>query len=231
MTPRRDPETGKFVSGDAAPQVSWPDIKMLAGGITAEIPAAQLAGEASSHNIFDQDAEAMTLTDVLDNNEVYQILAMRYHAAIDLPTTATAESHGALAWGIGTASDGPRSSSLSPGNFGGPSRLQHTEGGFTSDINSVPSDSSSSPDDPGHWIEGYIPASSSVGDSTNGLGAGGDSGQEYGTIPFAAMLGDGPFLDRDDEVIAPMEIMFNNISDHAIYGHIGFNLFGVVHQI
>lgn len=227
--PHRDPETGKFVSSEAA-QVNWTDIKMLAGGITATIQAAQLAGESDSHNIFDEDAQAMELTGVLENNEVYEVLAMRYHAALDLPTTATAESHGALAWGIGTASAGPRSSHHSPKTFGGPTRISHTEGGFTSRITSVPA-GNEDPAKPGNWIEGYIPGSGSVGDSTNGLGAGGDAGQEYGTIPFAAMLGGGPVLDRDDEVHAGMELMFDNISDHSIYGHVGFNLYGVVHEI
>lgn len=211
MSPRRDPQTGKFVAGGGGGP-GWDDTKVLTATIHTEIPAADLSGGTDTVRVDGTEARLINLDDLLDHDEQYQVHAMAWEALLALPTTATAESYARLAYAVGKDSEDFLPQTMTPVFWGG---APDEEVG-TVDISQDHADRKV-------WYHGELEATNSVVDSTNTLGAGGDHDR------FRTMFGfgpDGPKMDDTDELYVPHEWHVDNISDHAVIGTFRATLYG-----
>lgn len=213
--PRRDPQTGKFLSGGVD---SWADIRTVSGAMNSTIPAADLAGGTGNAVVNGENSEIVDFSNLLDNDEIFEVLAGQFVATLSMPTTATAESAARLNWVLrGDLGEG---AGEHPGHYGfGAER----EDGIV-DIRSQQ-----------YWdadrlAVGHLTATNSVVDTVNALGAGGDDGFDRVDLEFGH-LGAGPQFDSDDEVGVPHTVYFDNISDHAVEAGFDVHLVGTVHEV
>lgn len=211
---RRDPQTGQFVSGgeDAADD-------RLTGSISSTVPAADLSGGTASQAVDGETAEVIDFTQVLDSDEVFEVAALTVEASLSLPTTATAESAAQLNWTV--SNDLGASQVINPVHYG--NSAMEEQG--IADVRAEQWD------DDGTLATGHLVAESSVGDSTNGLGAGAENDRERIRIPFWGDYGSGPVFDQNDELTAPHQFYIDNVDDHAVLATIVCHLEGNVTEV
>lgn len=222
----RDPQTGKFVSDDDA--TSWSDIKTMEGSLGVSIPAAELGGGTNSENITGDDAVVIDFDNALDNDEVYEVRRMQVTIAGSLPTTATAEGSGYLACGV--SRDGNRAEAVQQTApfYGGPTDYQVTDAASTVDVNGT---KGLRPDDNETLWAGKVYLANSMNDTANSVAGGADNAEMNEQVAFHDELGAGPVFDANDELYTILELGYDNISDHAVVGHVGVVTQGVVHQL
>lgn len=226
MSPARDPETGQFVSRQD--QVGWHDFDHIGGGFSVTIPAAELGGGTGGHDVWSSaDAsEAIDATPHLDNDEVFEAWVVQWQASLSMPTTSTAESSAGMAWALTPEGGvGPVPWSTSPTFYGGGQQDSVTNAGITSNVSKQTEVSRET------IVGGFEYKGSYFADSTNGLGGGGENANSRGYMPMKALYGGGPVLDRDDELFIAMELVFDNISDHAVVGTVGVVMHGITHEL
>lgn len=102
---RRDPRTGKFVSGGSGRD--WADLTRVGGVINMTIPAADLAGGVRTEPVNGEEAELIDFTPMLENDEVFETVAATVSASLILPTSATAEGNAMLSFELGAESGTP----------------------------------------------------------------------------------------------------------------------------
>lgn len=215
---RRDPQTGQFVSGDTRSDVDWTDTKRIGAGMGINIPAADLAGATDHTALEGESAKIVDFSDQLENDEVYVLHKAQVAAFLNFPTTATAESSGGFAYQIGPESRDVSRAHLIQPFYHGSAKREH---GII-DINQDSGEAG------GVWAVGHLAGEASLGDSTNGLGAGADNENERYTVDFGDTR---PVYDRDDELYAVSKLWYDNISDHAIGGLIRVLLHGHVESL
>lgn len=209
MSPRRDPHTGKFVSGDMP---SHMDHESIAASITATIPAADLAGGVITEEVDGEASELIDLTPVLDRDEIFELRTVDIAATLSLPTTATTEGAGEMAYQLLTDFGGP-GPAFRPVHFGGPVEI---EDGIA-DVNAAQ-------DHEDRYIaRSRLVASPSHSDSVNALAAGADNGHEHYQVAVPDVR-----LDEDDEIACPMAFAVDGVSDHAIVGTVDVTVHGWV---
>lgn len=212
--PRRDPKTGKFVSGSGG---EYPRDRIF-GSIASTVPAADLAGGTTDANVFGEDSEVIDFSEYLDSDEVFEIAAVTVTATLAMPTTATAEGAAQLNWSV--ASDLGKGRVIAPTHYGG-NTMRESE---TADIRQAQWD------DDTVITQGTMTATAGFGDSVNGLGAGSFDGYERERIAFWDEYGSGPIYDADDELSVPHTMYIDNVSDHAVVAEIVVFLEGEVHD-
>lgn len=204
---RRDPETGQFVSGAGGGGTkAWSETEQVVGAISFTINAADLSGGTGSRSVMGEDCKLVDFGDFLANDEVFIIDSMQVVAAFGLPTTATAESSGTFGYSILPKGSGAHANHSSPFYRGSADR--------TSDQNVDVNHAWNSGDSA--FAVGYLRAEASHSDTTNGLAAGAEYENERYTVNFRTDYGARPAFDQDDELYAPCELSFDNISDHAV---------------
>lgn len=213
--PRRDPKTGKFVSGSSLS--SWHDVDAVSAGLTTTVPAADLAGGTSSANVTGETAELIDFGDPLRDDEIFECHVMHLTATLSMPTTATAESAVMMDFNVMTDLGG-----AGPGikavHYG--AGTQRTQG--IADVNA------DQLDDDSILYNGRMTATNSLADSVNGLAAGGDDDRLRETVRFVPDLGVGPRFDEDDELAVPHNIDIDNVSNHAVVATFDVHLVGSV---
>lgn len=208
--PRRDPQTGQFVSSDSPGNYDWQDIRSISGVNHMEIPAADLAGgTGTSTAVGHPEAQIVDFTNVLDQDEVFRVLQIRANHLLYLPTTSTAESSSIATFEVSEEPNGATAlgSGGAPTHYGG---NQNASSGII-DIGAGAGGGKVS----GVLYTGEMTAEASLGDSVNGLGAGAAPDRLREVVEFQH-LGGGPIYDADDELYVPTRIGYENISDHAI---------------
>lgn len=216
---RRDPQTGKFVSGGG--EHSWAETNQITGAISYSIPAADLSGGTGTTASTEHQSEIVDFTNMLDNDEVFLLDAMQVVATFYLPTTATAEGSGALSYAIGPES-GAVGSVLhtSPFYHGSADRSDGTV-----DINQEMKEGENV------LHVGQLNGEPSLADTTNGLAGGAAYAHDREFISFRKDIGAQPAFDADDELYCPIEFSYDNISDHAIGGTVKVLLHGRVEEL
>lgn len=219
----RDPETGQFVSADEAGAVtSYRETQDIHGSVQFEIPAADLGGGTGQVNVEGDSAlEMLDFEDVIDDSEVFEAAYFAWTVVLHGHTTATAES-----W-IGFAYAFMHSDLQRPPGIVTPEFIQGSPDGEVGTVDIV-SDQTED-DDMIAW--GGLFGESSLGDSTNGLGAGADYDRDRRSLPFKALYGTGPVFDANDFVAVPCEFYHDNVSDHAIEASVYGRMRGIIHQV
>lgn len=203
---RRDPETGKFVSGSSRDNVDrWEN---LHGTVAVNIPAADLGGGTVAEQFDTPEAELINFSEVLDNDEVFNLELMQATVSAFASTTATAE--GSLDVGYGITRDMFDAAPLF-------TRATHTANLPTTDFQQGTVDGAvAQNDNDGLLITGSLYAEPSVGDSTNGLGAGAGPANEVREFAPLRDMGRTIGFDQDDELYVIGELNVNNVSDHGV---------------
>lgn len=216
---RRDPQTGKFVSGGG--DHSWAETNQITGAISYTIPAADLSGGTGTTGSTEHHSELVDFTHILDNDEVFLLDAMMVVASFYLPTTATAEGSGAFSYAIGPES-GAVGSVLhtSPFYLGSADKSD----GIV-DINQEMKEGENV------LHVGQLHGEASLADTTNSLAGGAEYENEREFISFRKDIGAQPAFDADDELYCPMEFSYDNISDHAIGATVKVLLNGRVEEL
>lgn len=215
---RRDPDSGKFVSGSGG--VDWSETTAVEASYTSLIPAADLSGGTGQHNVDGEEAEIIDFSEVMANDEVFEVLGIQMSANLGLPTTATAEGSATFRFGLGSSSD--RSVHGNSGPF--------YAGGFDVEQDSVDVQKSQNVD-PGILLNGNLYAEPSHSDTTNGLAAGAAPANEQWVVSPEEALGASPVYDRDDELYLVHEIDVDNISDHAVRAAVLLTVHGRVEEL
>lgn len=212
MSPRRDPQTGQFVSGGSVP---FSELDVVTGSLASTIPAADLSGTTGSEVTFGEQTIAVDFTPVLDRNEVFQVERLEAVATLTLPTSATAESSGEVEWAV--------RSDIGEGEIAAGKSFYNSfvarEDGII-DINQHQTDEA---DD--LLVAGRLTGESSLLDTVNGAGAGGIHGHERAGVVYD---GAGPRYDENDALSIPHSFSFDAISDHAITASFDLMLWGQV---
>lgn len=215
---RRDPQTGKFVSGGGH-GLNWHDRTQISGHMHWSIPAADLGGGTLNANATGGPTEIVDFTPVLENDEVYRLSTLHVSAYLGFPTTATAESSGMVSFDINSDGDPIASSGGNPFYEGA-----NDEDGVIDIVHgSTESDSSI------YYAD--LIGEASVGDTVNGVGSGSDYENMTEWIAFDQMLGGGPVYDRDDELYCPVDVRVDNAADHSISGGVSVMLYGHVEEL
>lgn len=204
MSPRRDPETGKFVSGGEMRSLRA-DMDAITGAVAFVIPAADLAGETSA-SIDGEDAEIIDFTGVLDDDELFKIEMLSLSLSMGLPTTSSAEGFGAAAWQLRT-DFGEVPPSATADKFTGTGTADST--GIV-DVAQAQSEESDIID------SGVLYAEASFADALNTLGGGSDVANEHRYLKVGADLGAVLTVDEDDELSIPTSFRTDNVNDHRI---------------
>lgn len=217
----RDPETGQFVSRSME-FVEQSEAKTLVASLSSVIPAADLGGGTGTSAFTDADAtEFVDFTPFLENDEVFEAVAMQYEASLYLPTTATAEGSGGFAFAI---RDEPRLGAINNGDSsfydGGP---DFEDGDADIRVRSV--------ERTGTLAVGSMYGENSINDTGSSVALGADYENTNELISFMDSHGYMPAFDRDDELYLPHQISFDNISDHAIGGTVVAALHGRVTEL
>lgn len=216
--PQRDPKTGKFVSGGGS--MDWSDTTQIGAYVSYSIPAADLAGGTGVTGAEQHEStELVNFSPMLANDEVFVLHAARVTAGLALPTTATAESSGGMSFVIGTEPSGQLHSVRSPFYHGS------SDGG-----DGIIDYSKASKETGGVWHRGQAYAEASHSDTVNAVSAGSAPANQTEMVVFDD-IGARPAYDRDDEIYAPAELWYDNISDHAIEATITVLLFGHVEEV
>lgn len=218
--PRRDPQTGKFVSGGGGFGGSVDRMTTISGGLSGLIPAADLAGGVTEVTVDGEDAEIVNLSKFLDSDETFEVAWAALDAYLGLPTTATAESSANLTYELRTDLE-------NMGKAGHAARSSHYGGSVTheSGIADMRKDEG---EDSSLLYVGSAYAEPSHSDTTNGLAAGSDSYSDSVLLPIKAEMLRTVRLDEDDEVMVASRIGVDNISDHAVVWGFGLTMHGAV---
>lgn len=216
MSPRRDPSTGKFVSGSGVD--AWHDVESISGALRSNLPAADLAGGTGNTVVNYRESEIVDFTNILDNDEIFEVLGGHLVATLAMPTTATAEGSAQLNWVL--RGDPEEGAGEHPPFYGfGP---ELSDG--IADIRQQQYD------DNDRLAVGHLTATPSFLDTVNALGGGGDDGFDRAELDFSD-VGTGPQYDADDEIGIPHTFYYDGVSDHAISAGFDLHLFGRVHDL
>lgn len=222
--PRRDPETGKFVSSKSDVSETWRESDQIVTQMHLSIPAADLSGGTSTFTFEnDNDLAIADFGEVVDNDEVFELVEGRYDLYLSMHTTATAEAMVGAGWTISPDLEGPQVGQIDPPHFSGSSA---SIGG------TVVNRTRSAIEENDNLLEGgYLIAENSHSDTTNGLAAGSDKDRERKHVRYTDPWGGGPMYDSDDELYLTGEFHVDNASDIAV--HLGCQalLRGVVHEV
>lgn len=214
--PRRDPKTGKYVSGSDVDD--WSDVRAISGTLSSTIPAADLAGGTGNSVVGGEESEVIDFSNVLANDEVLEVMQLQMVTSLSAPTTATAESAVFLNYVL-------------RGDLGEGAGQHPVHYGFGTHVEENAVDIRQSQyDDNDRLVTGHMPAENSHSDSATGLAAGADAGFDRVDLDFGS-LGAGPNFDADDEIGIPHSIYYDNVSDHAVLAHFDVHLFGQVHEV
>lgn len=215
--PRRDPKTGKFVSGGGA--LDWSDVTVINGEYHSEIPAADLAGGKTSVTVDGDSTELIDFTPLLASDEVYVIDSCRINAVLAGPTSATAEGSMFVTYALGGDSSGGGGI---PQFYGGST---HKEDGIV-DIKQGSGEISP------RWYTDQLAGTPSMRDTATGTAGGSDWGSHDDWVHFSTLLGArGPVYDRDDEIYLPHQIAVDGIDDHAVQASWTVTLYGTVDEV
>lgn len=218
MSPRRDPDTGQYVSSDSHPE--WNDMTTIFGGVGYGIPAADLAGGSHFDNVAGEESQVVDFSPVLDNDEVFVLHQMTGYAWIGMPTTATAE--GSMAFEYGLVTDLGAIQPSGPTTPPGPLSNDLDAETDTVDVTQYQDEETNIL----HTSALY--AEAGLADTVNALAAGGSPSRE----DFRQVFGqNGPGFDRSDEVLAPAEFHVDNVSDHSVNASVGVLLRGRIHDV
>lgn len=204
MSPRRDPETGKFVAGGGS--VSWRKTDRIAGALNVEVPAADNAGGTEVDEVSGEEAIVVDFDDHVDNDEMFRLDLLQLSIWLGLPTTASAESSAYVGYQLGSDLLNASPTYTTPTHWSG--GVAQEQGG--ADVNSADEDA----DDVLHIGTLYGEAGHS--DTVNALAGGAAPDRERTTLAFRDEYGASPLFDSDDELVMPMEIESNNVSDHGV---------------
>lgn len=199
--PRRDPNTGKFVSGSRPDFDRFTSVRAT---LDATIPAADLAGGTGTNKVEGEESQLIDFNNELDADELFIPWQFHFVVSHQLPTTATAESSSQLDWVFMTDLDDLRPNAGSVFYGAGPI----VEDGI-SDIRAAESFDASI-----LW-GGKMGAEAGHSDTVNGLAGGANHGYDSMTLDALAMGSPWSF-DEDDELAVPHDVQFDNISDHAV---------------
>lgn len=196
--PRRDPRTGKFVSGGRGSG----EPKTVVADLASSILAADLAGGQVNPTVSGDEAELVDFTPLLDSDEVFVLDAMQGRAFLAGPTTATAEGSVLLEYALSRDFASPaaaRSSSYwvssAPDRTSGIVDINHLQDNDTSEF----------------WSS-QLRAEPSARDTTTGTALGTDIDRE----DIQWVWDDGPQFDRDDEIVVPHNWEVDGVDDHAV---------------
>lgn len=216
--PRRDPSTGKFVSGG---DLDWSDTTVVTGSLASTIPAADLAGGQTQAEVMGENSQIVNLNNELDHDETFEVVWAYLSISLALPTTATAESYAALEWTLRT----DLGRNFIAGNPGWGGSATKTAG-----IVDIEVHEGERYNDASIVAGGRLRAENSHSDSVNGLAAGADSDREDVKLPFFTEMGGGPSLDQDDEMSVPHQFTVDNASDHSVQASFDLAMRGIVHE-
>lgn len=192
--PQRDPQTGKFVSGGSG------KVRRVQGRLQSVIPAADLAGGSTTAKVTGEEAEIVDFSTVLESDEMFHLDALTFAATLAMPTTATAESSGRLAYSVDRDSAGGLEFLDDPFYNG----QVHSQEGIV-DLTSSSGESTET------IHVGELRVEASIADTVNALAAGADIDRERQVLYPQAQA-----FDRDDELYIPHDINVDNVSDHAV---------------
>lgn len=216
---RRDPQTGKFVSGSSSD--GWHEQTRVAGRTSYTIPAADLAGGNTTVKPVGSATELVDFTEVLGNDEVFEVLAAHVSASFFMPTTATSESSGFASFFISADNEVKGAMDATPTFYGGGQNDEYSK----ADISRASNEAGTI------MYHTTLAGEAGHSDSATGLAAGASVANESEWLPFHRDLGGGPVFDRDDELYAPGEISVDNVSDHAVVLSVSVVLYGRVEEL
>lgn len=200
--PRRDPNTGQFVSGES---VNWDDLDVVTGSLTSTIPAADLAGTKATFPARGESTEIVDMSSTLTRGEVFEIHRFELVATLTGPTTATAEGDVQLEWALTRDLDVGEVGVSNPFYAGAGSQSEVRSDGVI-DLHNFQTDEDAV------LSVGRLTCSPSHRDTTTGTGGGAAEGFDRVIRHFGA----GPRLDEDDELGAPHTFSVNGIDDHSV---------------
>lgn len=219
----RDPETGKFVADEGGGVFEEMDRETtISGGLSVNIPAADLGGGNVTETVDGDDGELVNLSNHLDADEVFEARLIIVDTFLGLPTTATAEGSALVSYQVQTdlSSFNNAEQGLFSGFYGGATTL---ETGIA--------DVRQNDEMDGSIVHtGAMYAESSALDTTNGVGTGSDHSEDTVVIPAKAQAGRSLLVDEDDEIGVSSRIGIDNVSDHAVTYGFGITMHGGVFE-
>lgn len=219
--PRRDPQTGKFVSGNRPS--GYDRRETLSGSIVVNIPAADNAGGSTIQQWTGSNGIVIDFDNELHSDEVFHLQSMEYSGSLALPTTATAESSAVVGYVIGSDMVNPQPFLTRTTSLSSLSAVDNEEG--VADIAVGQSD------DDSILLAGALYAEASIADSVNGLAGGADYENESRTFRPWRDLGTTVAFDQDDELAVTGELSSRNVSDHQVVYQAVITVHGWVEEL
>lgn len=202
MSPRRDPETGKFVSGTGLPGMDG--LVKQTGQFGAGIPAADLAGGNPETHRYDSPEVGMEVAGGdLSRDQEAELVAVFVMDSLDLPGTATGETNAVLSreWNFDEDPDIVSSASEQESNLGTQASIDVTST-VAEDIDVLEF--------------AQLQAQGQHSDSVNGLAAGGDVAEYRRGINYVLEAGAGPTYHADDVLHLYLTFDAYNVSDTRV---------------
>lgn len=218
--PRRDPQTGKFVSGGDS-GVSYDELETAIGAVDLEIPAADLSGGQTTERFDGAEIELMDFGDLINrHDQSIEIVEAVFDAELTAHTTQTAESF--VGVGFSVREEPERDAwSRDPVFFSG-AQFE------TGDDAGIVDGRALSARYAGTIWGALLQATGNIGDSTNGLGAGSDFARESERVQFVPRYDRGPVYDESDDWYVSGEFFVDNASDHAVEMNLRTQVWGRV---
>lgn len=204
----RDPDTGKFVSGDLDGEQ-----RTIEATLASAILAADATGGQQIQAVDGEEAQTVDFGEFLEADEVFVLHEMQGRAILAGPTTATAESSIHLEYHVGQ--DSALGLSTRSSTFWTNSNPDFTEG--IAEVNADAGDN----DEP-LWFS-QMAATPSIADSASGLAAGSDIDRDD-----IRRYGVGERFDEDDEIYVPHQFQIDGVDDHAVEFDIAIAFHGEV---
>lgn len=210
MSPGRDPQTGKFVSGGSGrPSSDFDRYETFSGSLSVQIPAADNAGGQTLEQWSGSDGHVIDFDGELDNDEIFRLQSLEVTVSLALPVTATTEGAAVVGYVIGSDPVDPlplasRTTALAPLS------------GATDREVGVLDISQAQSDDDDVMMSGALYAENSALDTVNALAMGGQvANQERSWSPWTEFDKTVDF-DESDEIAVTGELTTNNVSDHNV---------------
>lgn len=200
---RRDPETGKFVSGPSHGGECWQSLEKAHGHVTHRIDAADLSGGEVTRGT-EVTEPVIDFGDLIDEGDLAEIVGLDFNAVMYAPTTATAESFSRAMLQI-RSETGLDRTSLVTGALSGSE--------VTDDTVDVKANGSQSHET---LAQALLYGVTNFNDTVNATGGGPGITQIDRTYNYRSMYGGGPVFDDDDELYIPVSIEIDNASDHRV---------------
>lgn len=211
----RDPETGKFTSGEGGTDLDYTDHRFTNFSLEAE---QQGANNSSGTVEWVLDVPKLDNDELANLRYIHAVLSTRNDPEAGTANTSPGTIHAQAAIGVNLQSaewvqEGTTTSGVS----------QEYSDGIMAGIDTSIAES----DDPGEWVTMSATGEAGFQDNTAGTAGGGSAGVDRVVRRFPQETGEGPWLDATDDVKVRLEVT-KNTTDSDARGYVSGQLGWVV---